>query len=172
MHVQTDSTSHHHNYHADHDHTHGVVDPFLFTTERGIWAVKWSFVGLMITAVLQVGIVALSGSVALFADIIHNFGDAFTAVPLLIAFSLSRLKPSKRFPYGYGRVEDFAGLFIILIIFLSAALAIYESIQRFLNPVSIRYLGAVAAASVIGFIGNELVAIFRIRVGPEIHSHH
>lgn len=93
----------------DHSHTHGVVDPAILTTERGIWAVKWSLVGLMLTAVVQVFIVYISGSVALLADTIHNFGDAATAIPLWIAFLLARRKPSKRFTYGYGRVEDLAG---------------------------------------------------------------
>jgi cation diffusion facilitator family transporter len=158
------------NHHNHHDHSHGVIDPIIYTSERGIWAIKWSFVGLMITALIQVAVVALSGSVALFADTIHNFGDAFTAIPLWIAFRVVRLKPSKRYPYGYGRVEDLAGLFIVMVILFSAIVAIIESINRFSNPQPLRYLWAVAAAAVLGFVGNEIVAIFRIRVGTEIHS--
>lgn len=156
--------------HADHAHHHGPIDPRLLTTERGIWAVKWSFAGLMVTALLQVVIVYYTGSVALLADTIHNFGDASTAIPLWIAFRLARLAPSRRFPYGYGKVEDFAGMIVVLLILVSAVVAGYESVQRLLAPQPIRFLGAVAAAAIIGFLGNELVAIFRIRVGREIGS--
>lgn len=156
--------------HSDHRHVHGVVDPSLLSSERGIWAVKWSFVGLMVTAALQVVIVLYTGSVALLADTIHNFGDAATAIPLWIAFRLTRLKPSNRFPYGYGRAEDLAGALVVLLILFSAVVAGYESIQRIFEPEPIRNLGAVAAAAVLGFLGNELVATFRIRVGKEIHS--
>lgn len=140
------------------------------TTERGIWAIKWSFIGLMITASSQLVIVYLSSSVALLADTIHNFGDAFTAVPLWFAFRLARLKPSSRFSYGYGKVEDLAGASIVLLILISAFVAGYESIQRFLNPQPVHYLGAIAAAALIGFAGNEVVARLRIRAGKEIHS--
>jgi cation diffusion facilitator family transporter len=161
---------HDHDHDHDHGHTHGVIDPSIATTERGIWAVKWSFVGLMTTAILQVFVVWLSGSVALLADTIHNFGDASTAIPLWIAFSLARLRPNKRFPYGYGRVEDLAGVAVVFTILFSAIVAGYESIQRFFNPQEVSYLGALVVASVVGFLGNELVAVFRIRVGREINS--
>jgi cation diffusion facilitator family transporter len=166
------SDDHHHADEVRHgsEHTHGVVDPSIITTERGIWAVKWSFIGLMITALFQVVIVALSSSVALFADTIHNFGDASTAIPLWIAFRIARMKPTKRFTYGLGRVEDLAGIVIVLTILASAIIAGYESVNRFFNPEPVSHLWAVALASIIGFFGNELVAIFRIRVGKEIHS--
>jgi divalent metal cation (Fe/Co/Zn/Cd) transporter len=95
--------------HREHDHTHGAVDPTIATSERGIWAIKWSFVGLMATALLQLVVVLMSGSVALLSDTIHNFGDAATAVPLGIAFALTRLGVSRRFTFGYGRVEDWPG---------------------------------------------------------------
>ena len=153
-----------------HGHTHGVIDPTIATTARGIWAIKWSFVGLMTTALLQVVVVYLSGSVALLADTIHNIGDAATAIPLWIAFAFARLRPTKRFPFGYGRVEDLAGVVIVLIILFSAVVAGYEAVDRLIHPRTIAYLGAVAAASVIGFLGNEAVAVFRIRVGKEIGS--
>jgi cation diffusion facilitator family transporter len=156
--------------HDSHGHTHGVVDPSIVTSERGIWAIKWSFVGLMITALLQVAVVILSSSVALLADTIHNFGDASTAIPLWIAFRFARLKPNRRFPYGYSRVEDLAGAAIVLTILFSAIIAGYESIDRLIHPRQVGYLWAVAAASVVGFIGNEAVAVFRIRVGKEIGS--
>src|SRR5438132_13085119 len=119
--------------HGRHVHTHGVVDPTITTSERGIWAIKWSFLALAITASIQVGVAWLSGSVGLLADTIHNFGDAATAVPLWAAFALSRRKPSRRFPYGYGRVEDLAGIVIVLIITFSAVVAGYQTIQRFLH---------------------------------------
>src|SRR5262249_45806502 len=134
------------------------------------WAIKWSFVGLAGTALLQLVVVLLSGSVALLADTIHNFGDAATAIPLAIAFWFARQKPSKRFTFGYGRVEDLAGVAILITILASGIVAGYESIQRLLHPQGVSYLWAVVAASIIGFLGNEVVAIFRIRVGREINS--
>jgi cation diffusion facilitator family transporter len=157
-------------YHGQHGHSHGVVDPSITTTDRGLWALKWSFVGLMITALLQVVVVIFSSSVALFADTIHNFADAATAIPLAIAFWFARRPPNARFGFGYGRVEDLAGVTIVLVILSSALVAGYESIQRLLQPQDISYLWAVAAASVVGFVGNEAVAIFRIKVGREINS--
>lgn len=162
--------SHGHGAHNDRGHTHGVIDPSITTSERGIWAIKWSFVGLFVTALLQAVVVLLSGSVALLADTIHNFGDAATAVPLWIAFALSRWKPNQRFTYGYGRVEDLAGVAIVLTITISAIVAGYVTVQRFLHPQPIGYLWAVAGASIAGFIGNEAVAVFRIKVGKEIES--
>ena len=161
---------HAHKGHEGHDHSHGAVDPSLVASNRGIWAVKWSFIGLLITALVQVVVVLLSGSVALLSDTIHNFGDAATAVPLGIAFALSRLGASRRFPFGYGRVEDLAGVVVVLIILFSAVVAGYQAIERLLNPQPIGLLWAVVAASVVGFIGNETVAVFRIRVGREIGS--
>jgi cation diffusion facilitator family transporter len=124
----------------------------------------------MITALLQVAVVSLSGSVALLADTLHNFGDAFTALPLWIAFNLARRKPNKRFTYGWGRIEDLAGVLIVLVILASAVAAGYESITRFLEPRPVRLLWAVIAAAIIGFVGNELVAQFRIKIGKEIKS--
>lgn len=153
-----------------HIHAHGAIDPSVLTTQRGIWAIKWSFLGLLATALFQVVIVLFSGSVALLADTIHNFGDAATAIPLWIAFTLARRKPSKRFTYGYGRVEDLAGVAIVLTILFSAIVAGYESIDRLFHPRTVEYLWAVIAASVIGFLGNEAVAMFRIKVGKEIGS--
>jgi cation diffusion facilitator family transporter len=153
-----------------HSHTHGVVDPTITTTARGIWAVKWSFAILAITAALQVVVVAISGSVALLADTIHNIGDATTAIPLWIAFLLVRRKPTATFTYGYGRVEDIAGALIVLIILASALVAGYEAIDRLIHPRVVEQLGWVLGAGVVGFLGNEAVAVFRIRVGREINS--
>jgi cation diffusion facilitator family transporter len=164
--------SHHgpHDHAGHHGHTHGVIDPTLATTERGIWAIKWSFVILAITAALQCGVVLASGSVALFADTIHNVGDAATAIPLWIAFLLARRKPSARFTYGYGRVEDLAGVAIVLIILFSALVAGSQAIDRLIHPQPITLLLWVAIAGVIGFVGNEAVAVLRIRVGRQINS--
>ncbi|MCK9630443.1 MAG: cation diffusion facilitator family transporter [Methanoregula sp.] len=160
----------HHNHHHGHTHTHGIVDPSILTTEQGIRVVKWSFAGLFVTASIQVIIVYYSGSIALLADTIHNFGDALTAIPLLFAFMLAKWKPTKRFTYGYGRVEDLAGVFVVLMILVSALVAGYVSIDRLFHPQEVTFLWAVAAAAIVGFIGNEGVAQLRIRVGKEIGS--
>ncbi len=159
-----------HEHSGEHGHTHGAVDPSIITTERGIWAVKWSFIGLFPTAIIQLIIVLLTGSVALLADTIHNFGDAATTIPLWIAFALARRPASKRFTYGYGKVEDIAGVIIVLIILSSAIIAGYESINRFFNPQPLNFLWAVMLAAIVGFAGNEIVARFRIKIGKEIGS--
>jgi cation diffusion facilitator family transporter len=161
---------HQHGHGAEHGHTHGAVDPSAATSERGIWAVKWSFAALFITALVQLVVVVLSGSVALLSDTIHNFGDALTAVPLWVAFALGRLGASRRFTFGYGRVEDLAGVVVVLIILFSAIVAGYQAVERLINPQPVGLLWAVALAAVIGFVGNEAVAIFRIRVGRQIGS--
>jgi cation diffusion facilitator family transporter len=164
------SGAEHHHDHEEHGHTHGAVDPSIATSERGIFAVKWSFVGLFATALVQIIVVFLSGSVGLLSDTIHNFGDAATAVPLWIAFALTRLGASRRFPFGFGRFEDLAGVIVVLIILFSAIVAGYEAIHRLLNPQPVGYLWAVMVASIVGFVGNETVAIFRIKIGREIGS--
>ncbi|AYG63644.1 cation diffusion facilitator family transporter [Rhizobium jaguaris] len=161
---------HSHSETGGHGHTHGVVDPSITTSERGIWAIKWSFVILAITAILQLIVVFVSDSVALLADTIHNIADATTAIPLWIAFALVRRPPTARFNYGLGRVEDFAGMLIVFIILFSAIVAGYEAIDRLIHPQPIAQLGWVTAAGIIGFIGNEVVAVFRIRVGREMNS--
>ena len=161
---------HHEPDHDHHGHTHGVVNPAITTTDRGIWAIKWSFLILATTAVLQLAVVYVSDSVALLADTIHNVADAGTAIPLWVAFVLARRKPTQTFTYGYGRVEDFAGLAIVLIILLSALVAGYEAIDRLFHPRHVMHLGWLAAAGVIGFLGNEAVAVFRIRIGRQINS--
>ena len=123
------------------------------------------------TAVIQAVVVVLSGSVALLGDTLHNVADALTAVPLLIAFRLARRPPTKRYTYGYGRAEDLGGLFVIAMITLSSVLAGYEAINRLLHPRhGERICGSVAAAAVVGFLGNEIVARYRIAVGRRIGS--
>ena len=139
MNGHRDPHDHPHDHSAGHGHTHGIVDPSITTNDRGLWAIKWSFVGLATTAVLQLVVVFLSGSVALLADTIHNFGDAATAIPLGIAFWFARKKPSERFTFGYGRVEDLAGIAIVLTILASAIVAGYESIERLLHPQEISH---------------------------------
>jgi len=154
-------------------HSHDAadsVDAQLESSARGIWALKISLLGLLATAGFQVVIVLISGSVALLADTIHNFSDALTAVPLWIAFALGRRAATSRYTYGYGRAEDLAGLFIVVMIALSAGIAGWESVQRLADPQPIANLGWVIVAAIVGFTGNEAVAIFRIRVGNEIGS--
>ncbi len=162
-----------HDHGADterHGHTHGGVDPAIFASARGIWATKWSLIALLATAAVQTVVVVLTGSVALLADTVHNFGDAATAIPLWIAFSLTRRAPTKRFSYGYGRAEDLAGLFIVGVILASGLYAAYASATRLSDPPTVEYLWAVAAAALIGFLGNEAVALFRFKIGREIAS--
>ncbi|HSQ53839.1 MAG TPA: cation diffusion facilitator family transporter [Candidatus Bathyarchaeia archaeon] len=147
-----------------------MPDRFVTTTEKGSRAVLWSFAALLATAVLQAVVVLFTGSVGLLADTIHNLGDAGTAIPLWIAFRLARKRPSDRFTYGYGRIEDLAGVIVVVVILASAVAAAAESIYRFVAPVPVRHLWAVAAASAVGFLGNEAVAVYRLRVGKEIGS--
>jgi cation diffusion facilitator family transporter len=114
--------------------------------------------------------VVVSGSVALLGDTLHNVADALTAVPLLVAFTLARRPPNKRFTYGYGRAEDLGGLFVVAMILLSSVLAAYTAVDRLLHPQVVSHLWAVACAGLVGFAGNELVARYRIRVGRRIGS--
>lgn len=151
-----------------HDHHHHDLD--REDSSEGIRAVKISLVVLGLTAAIQLLIVAVSGSVALLADTVHNVSDALTAVPLWIAFALSRRAASRRYTYGLGRVEDLAGLFVVAMIALSAVVAAVEAIRRLIDPVPLAHLGWVAAAGVAGFVGNEVVAVYRIRVGRRIGS--
>ena len=154
-------------------HSHDAsdsIDGALESSTAGIRAVKISLLALGATSIAQLVIVLISGSVALLADTIHNFSDALTAIPLWIAFALGRRAATRRYTYGFGRAEDLAGLFVVAMITLSAAIAAIESIQRLLHPAAIHHLGWVAAAGLVGFIGNEVVAIYRVRVGRRIGS--
>lgn len=155
-----------------HGHSHGDVnvDTAMETSDRGLWALKISLVGLGATALFQVVIVLISGSVALLADTIHNFSDALTAIPLGIAFVLGKRVASRRYTYGYGRAEDIAGVIIVFMIFASSLVAGYESYQKFVNPQPLNNVWWVMVAAIVGFLGNEGVAVFRIRVGKEIGS--
>jgi cation diffusion facilitator family transporter len=157
-------------YHDSHTHVHGVVDEKLATTARGLAALKWSFIVLALGGALQVALLLVSGSVALLADAIHNAADAMTAIPLGIAFLLMKRGPTRRFTYGLGRVEDFAGVAIVLVILLSAIAAAYEAMRRLFHPHPVGALGALTVAGLIGFLANELAAVIRMRAGQEIHS--
>jgi cation diffusion facilitator family transporter len=178
----------HHHHDHDHEHPKGIrgvvtqifaphshdaadsVDTALESSAVGIRAVKISLVGLGATAAVQFVIAVVSGSIALAADTIHNFSDALTAIPLWVAFALGTRPATRRYTYGYGRAEDLAGLFVIGMITLSAIIAGYEAIRRLIQPVAIEHVGWVAAAGVIGFLGNEVVAAYRIRTGRRIGS--
>ena len=154
-------------------HSHDAadsVDDVLESSTAGIRAVKLSLLVLGLTAVAQIVVVITSGSVALAADTIHNFSDALTAVPLGIAFALGTKTATRRYTYGLGRAEDLAGLFVVAMIAMSAIIAGYEAILRLTNPEPIEHIGWVAVAGLIGFIGNEWVALYRIRVGRRIGS--
>lgn len=154
-----------------HSHDHAEhIDAALTTSAAGIRAVKISLLVLAATAIAQLVIVAFSGSVALFADTVHNFSDALTALPLWIAFAVGRRAATRRYPYGLGRAEDLAGLFVVGVIAVSAFLAAVAAVHRLIEPAPLNNLSLVAAAGVVGFIGNELVAIYRIRIGTRIGS--
>lgn len=179
-----------HGHHHDHDHSHpsglkGVlhglfvphshdtsdsIDDALEAHSEGIRALKLSLMIMLLTTAAQAAVVAFSGSVALLADTIHNLSDALTAVPLWIAFVLSRRAATRRYTYGFGRSEDLAGLFIVLMIALSSVIAAWEAVDRIITPRPVENIGWVIAAGVIGFLGNEAVAVYRIRVGRRIGS--
>jgi cation diffusion facilitator family transporter len=146
------------------------VDDALAGSREGIRAVAVSLVGLGVTAALQLIVAILSSSVGLLADTIHNFGDASTAIPLWLAFSLGTRTANRRYTYGYGRAEDLAGVFVVVMIAASAVVAAWQSIERLLNPRPLDHLVWVAGAAVLGFLGNELVARYRIRTGRRIGS--
>jgi cation diffusion facilitator family transporter len=154
-------------------HSHDAkdsLDQALESSREGIRAVALSLVILLAVAALQAVVVLSSGSVALLGDTLHNAADGLTAVPLWVAFRLSRRSPTTRFTYGYGKAEDVAGIIVIGLIFASAALAGYEAVDRLLHPRTVTHLGFVMAAALVGAVGNEVVAQYRIRVGRNIGS--
>ena len=148
-----------HEHDHEHDHSHGLIDRSILRSRAGVKAVGLSLLVLGVTAGAQVAIFALSNSVALLADLIHNFGDALTAIPLGIAFFLRSV-----------RGERIAGLAVVLAIFISACVALYETIQRFIHPEDLAHLWALAAAGVIGFVGNEIAAQVRLEAGRRLAS--
>jgi len=145
--------------HGDHGHSHGLINRSILRSREGLKAVACSLGVLGLAAAAQTLIFVLTGSVALLADLIHNYGDALTAVPLAIAFYLQSF-----------RGEKIAGLFVVLAIFVSACVALYETIQRFIHPQQLTHLWVLAAAGVIGFIGNEIAAQVRLRAGRRLAS--
>ncbi len=154
-------------------HSHDAADSFdpaLEASRAGMTALKISLGVLAVTALVQVVIVAASGSVALLSDTIHNFADSLTAVPLGLAFWLGRRPANDRYTYGYGRSEDLAGVFIVATIAISSGVAAWEAINRLIHPHHVHPLGWVIVAGLVGFAGNELVAVYRIRVGRQIGS--
>jgi divalent metal cation (Fe/Co/Zn/Cd) transporter len=157
-----------------HDHDHGYTalaqDSALRDNEEGLRTIKLSLLALGFTTALQVLIYLASGSVALLGDTVHNLGDALNSIPLWIAFVLARRTPNNRYTYGYGRAEDVAGMLIVVSIAFSAAYILWESFQKLLNPQPLQNLGWLALAAVIGFIGNEIVAVMEIRTGRKIGS--
>ena len=156
----TEHAEHDHDHdHDGHGHSHGLVDRSIVRSREGVKAVSISLAVLGIAAGIQLAIFTLSGSVALLADLIHNFGDALTAVPLGIAFFLRSV-----------RGEKFAGLAVVLAIFVSACVALYETILRFIHPQHLTHLWVLALAGVVGFVGNEIAAQVRLHAGKRLAS--
>ena len=155
-----------------HDHSHADMagDRAFLDNRLAVRTVWIALIALGATTALQVVIYIASGSVALLADTVHNFGDALNSIPLLFAFYIARRAATTRFTYGYGRLEDLAGVFIVISIAFSAAYILYESALRLLNPLPLDNLEWIALASLVGFVGNELVAEMQIRVGRRIGS--
>lgn len=188
-----DHDAHDHHHHDGHDHDHHYpsgfwgwisqalhlhghehaslnTDPAFNATDEGIRTVWLALAALTATSLLQVGIVTLSGSVALLADTVHNIGDSLNSIPLLVAFYLARRVATRRYTYGFGRAEDVAGVLIVLSIAVSAGIVFWESIQKLFNPQPMQNLLWVAAAAIVGFLGNEAVALLQIRTGRKIGS--
>ncbi len=155
-----------------HDHSHHelAADRAFLDNRLAVRTVWIALIALGLTTALQIVIYIASGSVALLADTVHNLGDALNSIPLLFAFYVARRAANKRYTYGYGRLEDIAGVFIVISIGFSAAYIIYESVQRLLNPLPLENLEWIALAALVGFVGNELVALMQIRVGKRIGS--
>jgi divalent metal cation (Fe/Co/Zn/Cd) transporter len=150
---------HERHHRGEHGHSHGLVDRSIVRSRAGIRAVSLSLGVLGATALVEAAILVLTGSVALLADLIHNVGDALTAVPLAIAFFLRSF-----------RAEKIAGLAVVVAIFISACVALYETIERLINPQDLSHLWVLAAAGVVGFVGNELAAQVRLRAGRRLSS--
>lgn len=155
---------------SPHDHEAHSGERVLESTSEGIRAVAVSLAILAATAAVELVVALLSHSVALLADTIHNFADALTAVPLALAFRMGRRAPTRRYTYGFGRAEDLAGLSIVALIAASTVVAAYEAVNRLAHPHPVSGAGWVAAAGGVGFLGNELVAVYRVRVGRRIGS--
>lgn len=154
-------------------HSHDAADQMderLTGSREGMRALWGSFAVLLVTAAAQATVVWLTGSVALLSDTLHNLADACTAIPLAVAFRLGRRAANRRFTYGYGRAEDLAGLIVLAVVGVSSIMALVGSVRRFAEPQDVRQVPALAAAAVIGFLGNELAARWRIATGRRIGS--
>lgn len=147
-----------------------ALSQYLLTSESGSMATEWSVIVLTLTAVIQFVVVSLSGSMALLGDSIHNFSDALSALPLWLAFFLQKMQPDKRYSHGFGRFEDLAGIFIVASIIISGLIVGFESVLRLIHPEKVQHLPAVLGAAFVGFLGNEAVALFRLKIGKEIGS--
>lgn len=182
-----DDHSHDNHTHDDHDHggpwwtqifhqhshaghTELATDPAFQANQKGIRTVWLALAALTLTTVIQIVIVYWSGSVALLADTVHNLGDGLNSIPLLIAFYLARRVATRRYNYGFSGAEDLAGIFIVFSIAFSAGYIFWESFNKLVDPQPIGFLGWVTAAAIVGFLGNEAVAILQIRVGRKIGS--
>jgi cation diffusion facilitator family transporter len=171
-HASHDGHAHGHgDGHGGHGHSHATLDRELTTRREAIRAIWISVVGLGLTAVFQLVVVALSDSVSLFADALHNVGDVAGTAALWVGFSLSRRPADDRFTYGWRRAEDLAGLFIVLAILVSAVLAINDALGALLGEGHVvRNHGAAFVAALVGAVGNEAVAVYKIRIGRRIES--
>lgn len=187
-HGHTEHDSRDHGDHHAHVRPHGVsgfvrsifaphsheamdsVDQALVASDDGMRTLKISFAILAATAILQLAILLSSSSVALLGDTVHNVADSLTAIPLALAFWLERKPPTKRYTFGYGRAEDLAGAFIVLVIAASSIFTAWEAVNRLLHPQTLHHVGWVVIAGLIGFVGNEFVAVYRTRVGTRIGS--
>lgn len=191
VHTHTHDHDHHHHDHDHHDSTNILVriaeilhlpgfghdyshslaqDTALYDNNLAIRTVILALIGLGLTTVLQISIYVASGSIALLADTVHNLGDALNSIPLLVAFMFARRLPTRRYSYGFGRGEDIAGILIVVSIAFSAGYILVESIGKFINPDPVEKLPWVALAAIVGFLGNEFVAVMQIRVGRRIGS--
>ncbi|MCX5212700.1 cation diffusion facilitator family transporter [Kitasatospora sp. NBC_00240] len=146
------------------------VDAALESSAEGLRTLRVSLLVLGVTALAQGAVVLMSGSVALLGDTVHNLADALTALPLGIAFLLGRRAADRRYTYGYGRAEDLAGAVIVLTVAASAVFAAVTAFERLLHPQPATHLWAVAGAGLVGCLGNEWVARYRIRTGRRIGS--
>jgi cation diffusion facilitator family transporter len=157
-------------FYHHHDHRELAADRAFRENQEGVRTIWIALAVLLATALLQMVIVYFSGSISLFADTAHNIGDGLNSIPLLIAFYLARRIPTRRYNYGFGRAEDVAGILIVISIAVTAVIVFSQAIQRLLDPQPLTNLGWVAAAALIGFFGNEIVAVMQIRVGRKIGS--
>src|SRR6266571_3899945 len=159
-----------HGRHGGHGHEHGKVDADLYGNKAGLRAVQISTAGMFIVAAIQFAIAGIGGSAGLFADALHNLGDVLTTVALWIAFVISNRAANQRYTYGYHRAEDLAGIFIVLVIIASAVAGAWESIQKLSSGSAPTHLLLSMAAAVVGFVGNEILAWYKISVGKRINS--